>query len=92
MTAEQLVTPEHVRPAHLRAVPATVSSCTRCRRAEHRLVRGATRTSRICRSCYEGMRLHHEHRLLTHFGIGAIVVGAAILVVILALVLATPPR
>jgi hypothetical protein len=38
------------------------------------------------------MRLHHEHRLLTHFGIGAIVVGAAILVVILALVLATPPR
>jgi hypothetical protein len=47
-----------------------------------------TRTSKLCRSCYEGLRLHREHLLLTRFGLGAIVLGATILVVSLALLVA----
>jgi hypothetical protein len=36
------------------------------------------------------MRLHHEHRLLTQFGIGAIVLGAMILGTIVVLLMAAP--
>ena len=70
-------------PAVYRAPVTTAPEvCDRCGQAADHLFPDASASSRICSRCYEAQRLHQQGTLLSNLGLGAIVLGAGLLLAI----------
>ncbi len=80
-------TPQPSGPTNPDRVTPGADICDRCGNPAQHLFPGETPAARICSRCYEALRLHHQGAVLSAVGMGAIVLGAAMLIAIAVLLI-----